>query len=219
MAQMGAAMTATKRLFDILVSLLLLALLWPVLLGIAAVILIRDGRPVIFRSERMRTVDQPFFLWKFRTMRNDAADSGVTGKDKASRITRTGAYLRRKRLDELPQLWNILRGDISFVGPRPPLPRYVRLFPQLYAKVLTSRPGVTGLATLFYHEHEEALLAQCKTAEDTDRVYRQRCVPQKARLDLIYQSNRTLCLDMILMVKTVHRKLRLRRKRDARPSK
>jgi len=206
-------MTATKRLFDILFSLLLLALLWPVLLGIAVIILIRDGRPVIFRSERMRTVDQPFFLWKFRTMRNDAADSGVTGRDKAGRITRTGAYLRRKRLDELPQLWNILRGDISFVGPRPPLRRYVELFPDLYEDVLQSRPGVTGLATVVYHQHEEILLADCETAQETDRVYRARCVPQKAKLDLIYQQHRSLCLDWNIMLKTVSKPTPLKRKR------
>ena len=206
-------MTFGKRLFDLLVALVLLALLWPAILVVAATVLIRDGRPILYRSERMRAVNQPFELWKFRTMRNDSADSGVTGKDKAGRITATGAFLRRTRLDELPQLWNVLRGDISFVGPRPPLRRYVELFPDLYAKVLRNRPGITGLATVLYHQHEESLLEGGETAEATDRIYKSRCIPRKAALDLIYQQNRTLCLDIAIMLKTVIKRMPLRSKK------
>ena len=100
----------------------------------------------------------------------------------------TGRFLRRSRLDEVPQLWNVLKGDMSFVGPRPPLRLYVERFPELYAKVLQSRPGVTGLATLVFHRHEEKLLAACRSAAETDAVYARRCVPRKARIDLIYQN-------------------------------
>ncbi|RME18413.1 MAG: sugar transferase, partial [Alphaproteobacteria bacterium] len=117
------------------------------------------------------------------------------------------------RLDELPQLWNVLRGDISFVGPRPPDPRYVEMFPELYAEVLKSRPGVTGLATLAYHETEERLLAACKTPQQTEKVYVERCVPRKARLDLIYGRNQTLCFDILLMLHTVFRRLPLHLKK------
>ena len=134
-------------------------MLWPVLVVLVGVILILDGRPVLYISERMRAPGKPFMLWKFRTMTNVATDSGVSGGDKAHRITRTGAVMRRYRLDEIPQLWNILRGDIGFVGPRPPLRRYVERFPAVYGEVLKDRPGVTGLATLVFHRTEERLFA------------------------------------------------------------
>lgn len=203
-------MTWSKRLFDLAAALVLAALLSPLIVILTLTILIRDGRPVLYISERMKTADQPFMLWKFRTMTVVAQDSGVSGGDKAGRITPTGAFLRRYRLDEIPQLWNILRGDISFVGPRPPLRRYVELFPDLYRGVLQSRPGVTGLATVLFHRHEERILKQCRTREETEAAYIRRCVPRKAALDLIYQEHRSLCLDLMLMLKTVFRKLPLK---------
>ena len=130
-------------------------------------------------------------------------DTGVSGGDKAARITRTGAWLRARRLDEFPQLWNILKGDLSFVGPRPPLRQYVEANPEIYAKVLQSRPGVTGLASICYHKHEAALLARCQTPEETDAVYSRICVPAKARLDLIYQRNQSMCYDFDLVFQTI----------------
>lgn len=195
-------MTISKRLFDILLALLLSLILLPILAVLIVWLLIRQGRPVFHVSERMKTRDQPFNLWKLRTMTVSQADSGVTGGDKSSRITPAGQWLRARRLDELPQLWNILRGDISFVGPRPPLRSYVDRFPQLYAQVLQSRPGVTGLASLYYHAHEARLLDRCKTARETDEIYARICVPAKARLDLIYQRNQSLCWDVLLILKT-----------------
>jgi lipopolysaccharide/colanic/teichoic acid biosynthesis glycosyltransferase len=132
-------------------------------------------------------------------------DTGVSGGDKTSRITRIGRILRKTRLDEVPQLWNVLKGDMSFVGPRPPLRLYVERFPALYAQVLQSRPGITGLATLSFHRHEERLLAECRSAAETDAAYARRCVPRKARLDLIYQNRRTICFDLLLMLKTLAR--------------
>ncbi len=199
--------TLGRRLMDLFWAVLILTLLWPVMAGIALVILIRDGRPVFFLSERMQTPSHGFQLWKFRTMSNVATDSGVSGGDKAHRITKTGAKLRRYRLDELPQLINILKGDIGFVGPRPPLRRYVERFPNLYAEVLKDRPGVTGLATLVYHHTEEQILKSCATPKDTEAAYERRCVPRKARLDLMYAARRTLCSDFWLSVATVFRRL------------
>jgi lipopolysaccharide/colanic/teichoic acid biosynthesis glycosyltransferase len=138
-----------------------------------------------------------------------STDSGVSGGDKTARITRTGTFLRRHRLDEIPQLWNVLRGDISFVGPRPPLRSYVEQFPDIYREVLKSRPGITGMATLTFHRTEERLLADCKTAAETEAVYIRRCVPRKARLDLIYARRRTVCSDLKLMFATVFRGISL----------
>ncbi len=204
-------MTPGKRIMDISLALLLLVLLLPVIALTALLIALVDGRPVIYRSERMMTPARAFLLWKFRTMTAARDDSGVTGGDKAARITPLGRILRRHRLDELPQILNVLRGDMSLVGPRPPLHAYVARHRELYARVLRHRPGVTGLATLRYHRIEERLLAACTTPEETNRVYNARCVPRKARLDLIWAANRSLCFDLALLIETA---LPRRKRRD-----
>jgi len=196
-------MTWRKRLFDLFFAALLLAILAPVLIGLLIWLLVKEGRPLFYVAERMKGVDQPFQLWKLRTMTVVEADAGVSGGDKATRITATGAWLRSRRLDEFPQLWNILKGDLSFVGPRPPLREYVERYPEIYARVLQSRPGVTGLASIVYHRHEAALLARCETPEETDAVYARICVPAKARLDLIYQRHQNMCLDFDLVFQTI----------------
>lgn len=195
-------MTPAKRMMDILLAVLLGVLLLPVLIGLSLAVLITCGRPIFYVSERMKTVDEPFDLIKLRTMTVAREDSGVSGADKAARITPIGRLLRKTRGDEIPQLWNILRGDMSFVGPRPPLRQYVERFPELYTQVLRSRPGVTGLASLIYHRHESLLLEQCHSAEETDAVYTRACVPRKATLDLIYQRRRSVCFDLAIMWRT-----------------
>lgn len=207
-------MTPQKRVFDIAVAVLLLIVLSPVLFGVALAILIRDGRPVLYVSERMKTPEQAFWLYKFRTMTVAEANAGVSGGDKAARVTPIGRVLRAKRLDELPQLFNILKGDISFVGPRPPLRMYVERFPEIYREVLKSRPGVTGLATLVFHRREESLLADCRTTAETDAVYARRCVPRKAQLDLIYARSQSICFDLRLMFSTVFRGIRVKGSRS-----
>ena len=204
-------MTPAKRQVDIILALALavilalpfgLLLLW---------LLLSEGHPLFYVAERMRAPDRPFLLWKLRTMKVVPPEIGVSGGDKATRITATGRFLRRSRLDEVPQLWNVLIGDMSFVGPRPPLRLYVERFPQLYAQVLRSRPGITGLATLVFHGHEERMLAKCHDAAETDAVYSRRCVPRKAQIDLIYQRRRNLWMDFRLMAQTVARALKLGR--------
>jgi len=199
-----------KRTLDLIFAALLLVLLAPVLAGLLIWLLLKQGRPLFYVAERMKGVDQPFNLWKLRTMDVVGSDTGVSGGDKAARITPTGAWLRRRRLDEFPQLWNILKGDLSFVGPRPPLRDYVERYPDIYARVLKSRPGVTGLATIVYHRHEEALLARCRTPAETDAVYARICVPAKARLDLVYQRHQSLCFDFDLVFQTIGNLLRRR---------
>lgn len=195
-------MKPSKRLFDLTFLVVLSVFLVPLLGMLVACLAMVQGRPIFFGSDRMRSLDQKFTLWKLRSMTYDAGDRGVSGGDKSARITRMGRVLRRTRLDELPQMLNILLGDISFVGPRPPLPLYVDRFPSLYKDVLKSRPGVTGLASLVFSAHEEAMLSRCATPDETDAVYARRCVPRKARIDLIYQRNQTLSLDALLVVLT-----------------
>ena len=202
-------MTPAKRLVDLVLAVVLMAML-AVPFGLLVLWLwAREGRPVFYVAERMRAPGRPFLLWKLRTMSVVPPEAGVSGGDKAARITATGRLLRRSRLDEVPQLWNILKGDMSFVGPRPPLRLYVERFPALYARVLRSRPGVTGLATLTFHRHEEALLAKCRTSAETDTVYARRCVPRKARIDLIYQRRRSIWMDFRLMWLTFARAVKL----------
>lgn len=202
-------MTPAKRLVDLVLAVVLMAML-AVPFGLLVLWLwAREGRPVFYVAERMRAPGRPFLLWKLRTMSVVPPEAGVSGGNKAARITATGRLLRRSRLDEVPQLWNILKGDMSFVGPRPPLRLYVERFPALYARVLRSRPGVTGLATLTFHRHEEALLAKCRTSAETDTVYARRCVPRKARIDLIYQRRRSIWMDFRLMWLTFARAVKL----------
>jgi len=201
-------MTPSKRIFDLLVAIILSVLLMPLLIIGALVILVLDGRPVFYFSERMKTSQQGFTLVKFRTMKPDLADSGVSGRDKSNRITRTGKFLRKSRLDEVPQLWNVIKGDISFVGPRPPLRQYVERFPEIYKQVLQSRPGITGLASVYFHAHEEWLLSQSNSGEQTDAIYSRACIPRKAHIDMIYQKHKNLCFDISIMLKTVFKFLR-----------
>lgn len=202
-------MTPAKRALDLILALMLVVILAPTFGLLLLVLWARQGRPVFYVAERMRAPGQPFLLWKLRTMSVVPPEAGVSGGDKTSRITATGRFLRGSRLDEVPQLWNVIKGDMSFVGPRPPLRLYVERFPDLYAQVLQNRPGITGLATLVFHRHEEALLAQCTSAAQTDAVYARRCVPRKARIDLIYQRRRTVWMDLGLMVRTLARALKL----------
>lgn len=219
-APLAPPMPAAKRAFDIMVSLALGVLLAPLILLVALALLLAEGRPVFYVSERMKAPGLPFRLVKFRTMAVGAdRDGGVTGGDKAEAIlSPLHRLLRRTRIDELPQLWNVLCGDMSLVGPRPPLRRYVEAYPQLYARVLRARPGVTGLATLLYHEREERLLAACRTPEETEATYRRVCIPRKARLDLLYQRRWSLWLDLCLVARTSLRPFRGVRARRSPPA-
>jgi lipopolysaccharide/colanic/teichoic acid biosynthesis glycosyltransferase len=197
-------MTFSKRAFDVFFAVVLGLLLSPIILRLIFKIRAQKDGPVLYGSTRMRGIDQPFTLWKFRSMRGAGPEEqGVTGADKSDRITPLGAHMRAKRLDELPQLWNVFKGDISFVGPRPPLPEYVERFPDVYGPVLKSRPGITGMASLIYHRHEEILLMQCADAADTEEVYVRRCSPGKARLEMLYQETYTYWLDWWIIWHTV----------------
>ena len=202
-------MTIGKRIFDLGFITLLMPVLLPVGLMIALLIFFSEGRPVFYVSERMKTPTQAFWLWKFRTMKKADADSGVSGGDKAARITRLGRLLRRTHADEIPQALNVIRGEVSLVGPRPPLRMHVERFPKIYAQVLKSRPGLTGMASFFFNKYEARVLRDCTTAAETDATYVRRCIPRKARLDLIYQKNRSIGLDLWLIWLTAARIFRL----------
>lgn len=194
-----------KRIFDIVISIVLLIVTAPLFLVIAIGIRREDYGSIFYVAERMKTPNKGFHLIKFRTMSDvpDYQNTGVTGGDKMDRITALGRKLRRYRLDELPQLINVLRGDMSFVGPRPPLRQYTDTFPELYGKVLRSRPGITGLATLHIHQYEERIMSPTTLAQDTETIYTTRCIPRKATLDLIYQRHASVWFDMVILWQTL----------------
>ena len=190
---------ALKRLFDIAASAIGLLLLAPVLLGIAVWIKRDSPGPVFFRQERIGRHGQPFRIYKFRSMRQDNAGLQITvGED--ARITRSGRFIRAYKLDELPQLINVLRGDMSVVGPRPEVPRYVALYPaEVRAEVLSVRPGITDLASVQYRS-ESTLLAQSSNPEQT---YVDTILPAKLALCRQYVRERSFWLDLRIIGMTL----------------
>lgn len=210
-------MPTDKRVFDLFTIAWMSVILLPVMAALLPVAWLAHGRPLFIASERMRAPGCAFRMYKLRSMTVSASQDGITGGDKAAQITGFGWFLRRTRLDELPQLLNIARGEMSIVGPRPPLRRFVDMFPDLYAQVLRSPPGVTGLASLVFAAHEERLLAACRNAAETDTVYIRRCIPRKARIDMIYLNNRSLGLDFWLALISGLRALRVLRRRGRLP--
>ncbi|HSV68831.1 MAG TPA: sugar transferase [Methylibium sp.] len=190
-----------KRLFDLLLATAGLLLLSPLLLAIAAAIRLDTRGPALFRQERVGRGGRPFRIHKFRTMVADAPARGpglTIGED--ARITRVGRFLRAKRLDELPQLIDVLKGDMSLVGPRPELPRYVALYPaDLRARVLAVRPGVTDPASLA-HLDEAARLA---AAADPEREYVETILPAKLRAAADYADRASLATDLGVLLRTL----------------
>lgn len=190
-----------KRLFDLLLSSIGLLLLAPVLLLIAALVKLDSPGPVMFRQERVGRFGQPFRIHKFRTMRHEPAGQGLqitVGADR--RITRVGGFLRASKLDELPQLLDVWLGDMSLVGPRPEVPRYVAHYPaELRDKVLSVRPGITDIASIEYRD-ESAVLAR---AADPERAYIDEVLPHKLALAARYVERSSLWLDVWLIWRTV----------------
>ena len=187
-----------QRCFDIACAAGGLLLLSPLLAMLAALVALRDGKPVLFSQTRVGRYGEPFRIWKFRTMRLHRSGSAVTAAGDA-RITPLGAVLRRYKLDELPQLVNVLRGEMSLVGPRPEVPEYVHLETPIWQSVLQVRPGITDLASLMYRD-EEALL---HGAPDASAFYREHVLPAKLALNLMYLSRRTLPRDIRLILLTI----------------
>lgn len=192
--------------FDRALACLMLPVVLCLLAVLYVVVVALQGRPFLYSSERMRDADTAFQLYKIRTMRPHSEAEGVLGGQRMRRVTPVGAWLRRFRLDELPQIFNVIKGDIRFIGPRPPLRRHVTACPIAYRRLLsTSQPGITGLATVMVHAREERLMAACRTEAESEEVYLRRCLPVKLRLDAIYQRNRCLGLDLLVLWRTFAR--------------
>lgn len=195
-------MTRAKRAFDRVSAGLGILLLAPLLGLIAVVIKLEDGGPVFFRQERVGYRGRPFRMWKFRTMVPDAESRGLpltVGRD--PRVTRIGGWLRRLKLDELPQLFNVWAGEMSLVGPRPEVPRYVALYGPEERRVLELVPGITDEASIRYAEESELLA----TVPDPERLYVDEIVPEKIRLNLEYAARATVWTDLRVILATLGR--------------
>ncbi len=189
-----------KRVFDIFFATVLLLLLFPLLLLFAMAVAFTSPGGAFFRQVRVGKEGDPFRLLKFRTMRPGSEAQGqltIGGRD--PRITGVGYFLRKTKLDELPQLWNVLIGDMSVVGPRPEVPKYVAMYSMEQRMVLSVRPGITGMASINYIDENE-LLAR---SADPERAYIEEVMPAKLALDLQYVQERNFWLDLRIILATV----------------
>ncbi len=188
-----------KRLYDLVLAGLGLLILSPLLLFISLLIRFVDG-PIFFRQERVGQHGEVFRIWKFRTMVVDAERLGLSITARGDpRVTRLGKLLRKWKVDELPQLWNVLRGEMSFVGPRPEVPQYVGKYTEAQRRVLSLKPGITDIASLEFRE-EEALLS---SSPDPERLYIDYCIRRKIELNLAYAAQANLWKDTQVILWTL----------------
>lgn len=184
--------------FDWIVSAIGLVVLAPVLLLAAIAVFLEDGEPVLFRQHRVGRTGRLFQLLKFRSMRSQMAGRSITAAEDP-RLTRVGRFLRKYKIDELPQLWNVLNGDMRLVGPRPEIPRFVNLNDDVWRAILVVKPGITDLASLVYRNEEEIL----GRAIDPEAEYRAVILPAKLALNLHYMRSRSFGRDIRLVLLTI----------------
>lgn len=190
----------SKRLFDLLAATAGMLVLWPVFLVVACWIKLDSPGPVFFRQERVGRHGVPFRIFKFRTMRTDSERKGQITVGADPRVTRSGEWLRHYKIDELPQLLNVLTGDMSLVGPRPEVPRYVAMYPgEVRELVLSVPPGITEWASILYKE-ENVVLGK---AADPERAYVEEILPIKLDYYLRYVKTRSMMEDLRIIVRTI----------------
>lgn len=197
---MSKVNSAIKRIFDFVASLIGIIIISPILTIVAICIKLDSKGKVLFLQKRIGKKGKPFNIYKFRTMVSDAEKLGkqiTIGKD--SRITRVGAFLRKYKIDELPQLFNVLKGDMSLVGPRPEVPKYVDLYTEEERKVLEVRPGITDLASLRYSDENEIL----GKVENPEEYYINVIMKDKLKLNLEYIEKSNIIFDIYLIIKTI----------------
>ncbi len=194
-----------KRLFDMIFSLILIVLLSPLFMIISLIIVADSKGGVFFLQKRIGKKGVPFRMIKFRTMQKNAEKSGLlTVGMNDKRITNSGYYLRKYKLDEIPQLFNVFLGEMSFVGPRPEVQKYVDLYDEDQKKVLLVRPGITDPASIAYFKENELL----KDASDPERTYIQSIMPEKIKINIEYLKRRTFFSDLGIILKTFHRMIK-----------
>lgn len=186
-----------KRAFDMVVAVVGLVLVSPFLAAAALAVRVTSGSPVLYRQERVGRYFQPFEIVKLRTMTTHPGPVVTVGAD--PRITPVGRWLRRTKVDELPQLWNVVRGDMSLVGPRPEVPIHVEQFRADYEVVLTVRPGITDDASLRYRREAQVLAASA----DPERAYVEEILPDKLRVARRYVAERSFTGDLRILARTL----------------
>ena len=195
--------SAAKRLFDVTAASAGLLLTLPMMAVAGAAVYACDEGPTLFRQQRVGRMGRTFYMLKLRTMRVGAGGPGIT-TESDSRVTRVGRTLRRYKLDELPQLVNVLKGDMSLVGPRPELPHYVDYYTAEQMEALRARPGITDPASLFFWDEGRQLSAAGGNPEDT---YLDSILPGKLELSLFYQRHATLGSALWIILHTLWRAL------------
>ena len=188
-----------KRLFDVLASTVMLVLLSPLLLVLSLAVNFSSKGPVFYMQERIGKNEKPFRIFKFRTMLMDADKKGlltVGGRD--PRVTNFGYFLRKYKLDELPQLFNVVLGEMSLVGPRPEVKRYVEMYSVEQKKVLEVNPGITDYASIEYANENELL----GKADDPEKMYVEEIMPAKLKLNLKYVKEQSFLVDLKIIFKT-----------------
>ena len=188
------------RIFDITVSLVVLVIAFPILIFTALAIKLDSRGPVFFWQQRVGLKYKKFWILKFRTMKHNTKSlSFITSGENFNSITRIGSIIRKLHLDELVQLYNVLKGEMSLVGPRPEVPKYTEFYKDKWDEVLTVRPGITGLATVKLSRKEYRILANSKNPE---KDYIERILPEKLKVDLDYIKHRNLANNISIILKT-----------------
>lgn len=185
-----------KRLLDVVISAVVIAVTSPILAAAAVAVRSTMGAPIVYRARRVGKDGRTFDMYKLRTMRAATGPTITSSHD--PRITPLGGLLRRTRIDELPQMWNVLRGDMSLVGPRPEDPRFVALYSPAERAVLSVAPGVTGAAQLVFDREADVL-----PRDEPETVYVRDILPLKLRIDLEYVRTRTLAGDLLILARTL----------------
>lgn len=192
----GAGRVTAKRVVDFALAAALLLVLLPVIVVVSVAIKFGSRGPLFFRCRRVGLGGEELRVLKFRKMRHGLSGAPLTASDD-DRLTRVGRFLAKSKSDEIPQLWNVLAGGMSLVGPRPEDPQFVVLQPEAYSAILTVKPGITGLSQLAFVKESEIL-------DPADRVgdYVERLLPQKAALDRLYAQRRSMQMDLRILVWT-----------------
>ncbi len=199
LAEKKGANLLLKRLFDIIFSSIGLTIMLPLLIFTSIVVKLDSKGPALYRGKRIGRYGKPFLIYKFRAMVVNAEKLGGSSTPADDpRITNAGKYIRKYKLDELPQLINVLKGEMSFVGPRPQVPEDVALYTKEEKSILSVRPGITDWASIKYHNEGEIL----RGSPDPDQAYIEKIRPGKIKLELEYVRNRSFWVDLRILAKT-----------------
>jgi len=194
----GLFQESVKRSFDFVFSCLGLVFLAPLFLAVSVAVKLDSKGPVFYRGERIGRYAKPFRMWKFRTMRQNSDELGVTTGKNDPRVTRVGKFLRRHKIDEFPQLVNVLIGDMSLVGPRPEFSEHTAAYTGEEELILTVRPGITDYASLRFRNQDELVGSQ-----DPHRVFIEKIRPEKNRLRVDYVKRQSLSGDFKILIQTI----------------